>query len=405
VTQLAGSPAKDLFGARVRAYAIYLLTRQGTVTTPLVAALRETLQAPANGGPQGWAALWQQDATAALLAASYQLLQQDRTAEGLIAPLAGQLARAPESAAFEDYYDPLVRDGLTLYLLAKHFPARVRALQPKALAAIVRPLQAGRFNTLSAAYVALALDAVADALGSRAAEGLAIATVDRGGRETAVQTRGGLVARAALGPDPATLRFTAQGAAWYALVESGFDREPATTALADGIEVFREYLDAQGVAVGTVRLGDEVTVRLRIRATTRAEVPDVALVDLLPGGFEPVLVPPADERDAMQGAAAGAAPGAAGNAGATAAGSSGVSAGPPGSRLAGGGSWRLQHAEVREDRVVLYGSAGRDVTEFTYRLRATSAGRFTVPPAYAESLYERQLRARAPGTVIEVQAP
>ena len=42
---LAASPANNIDEARVRAYAVYLLTREGNVTTPMLASLRATLDA------------------------------------------------------------------------------------------------------------------------------------------------------------------------------------------------------------------------------------------------------------------------------------------------------------------------------------------------------------------------
>ena len=52
-----------------------------------------------------------------------------------------------------------------------------------------------------------------------------------------------------------------------------------------------EYRDASGKAVTTVELGDELEVHLRVRATGPERIGFVALVDLLPGGFEPVQEP------------------------------------------------------------------------------------------------------------------
>jgi len=114
--------------------------------------------------------------------------------------------------------------------------------------------------------------------------------------------------------------------------------------------------------VSSVKTGDEITVRLRLRSIDALRIPDVALTDMLPGGFEPVL---------QQGPAAG---------------------------------WRPDFVDVREDRVVLYGSLSKDLSEFTYRIRATNAGAFLVPPGYAESMYDRKLRARTlPGRITVAQ--
>ena len=66
--------------------------------------------------------------------------------------------------------------------------------------------------------------------------------------------------------------------------------------MSQGVEIFREFLDAKGNAVSRVTVGQEFFVRLRVRATQRDRQPQIAVVDLLPGGVEPVLElqPPAD---------------------------------------------------------------------------------------------------------------
>src|SRR5438034_11679074 len=67
---LAGSEGASLFDERTRAYAIYLLTRQGVVTTGYATSLERRVQ-------KAYPDAWKQDLTGAFLAASYQLLRQD----------------------------------------------------------------------------------------------------------------------------------------------------------------------------------------------------------------------------------------------------------------------------------------------------------------------------------------
>jgi uncharacterized protein YfaS (alpha-2-macroglobulin family) len=55
----------------------------------------------------------------------------------------------------------------------------------------------------------------------------------------------------------------------------------------------------------------------------------------------------------------------------------------------------IEFADVREDRVIIYTTASPNMQTFTYRIRATHAGDFTAPPAYAESMYERSKQARS----------
>ena len=51
-----------------------------------------------------------------------------------------------------------------------------------------------------------------------------------------------------------------------------------------------------------------------------------------------------------------------------------------------------------------FGTIGATTRELTYRIRATTAGRFVVPPAYAESMYDPAAQARAAAAQIVVEA-
>ncbi|MEP7181937.1 MAG: alpha-2-macroglobulin [Betaproteobacteria bacterium] len=379
--QLGASPAADLYAARTRAYAAYLLTRQGTVTTPMLTGLRETLDAK-------YPKRWRDDSVAAYLAASYQMLKQERIAAELIDGPATLLVKRGAPFRYDRYYDPLIRDAQTLYLLARHFPKLARELPPEAMLAMMKPVSDNQVNTLSAAYTILALDAYAGTLDAQALGKLSIAEIDAGGSVKPLALPDSLLPRVAFAAGTAKLRFglDANLTGYYAVTESGFDRKLPVGELRNGLEVIREYVDAAGKPVTTVKLGDEVTVRLRFRAVDRDFVPNLALVDLLPGGFEPVLQPPpAPEAE-------------------TPARASGASTWT--NRLNGGrGGWNAEYADIRDDRVVLYGSAQKDTAEFTYRIKATNAGTFTAPPAYGESMYERGVQARSLAATIVVEKP
>ena len=67
--------------------------------------------------------------------------------------------------------------------------------------------------------------------------------------------------------------------------------------------------------------------------------------------------------------------------------------------------WSPTHIDVRDDRVVLYGDATRNVGTFTYRVRADNVGTYQVPPAFAEGMYNRTVVALSRGTVLEVIKP
>ncbi|WP_438878998.1 hypothetical protein, partial [Bacillus cereus group sp. BC5] len=104
--------------------------------------------------------------------------------------------------------------------------------------------------------------------------------------------------------------------------------------------------------------------------TGSASVGNIAIVDLLPGGFDPVIAPPpvTDTQDGDSNGDGGA--------------SAPVADAPWRSPIGVKGStWQPQFADVREDRVVIYGTATTDVREFVYRIKASNAGRFIAPPA------------------------
>ena len=175
LAQLTSTPADSLYAARTRAYAAYLLTRQGEVTTAVLTRLRQTLDAK-------YAKQWHDDLVAVWLAASYQLLKEDSVANSLIAGPAELLVKRGKPFRYENYYDPLVRDAGTLYVLARHFPTRAKALPPEAMVAMMKPIADNQFNTLSAAWTVLALDAYANAIGNQALGKLSIAAIDAAGK-------------------------------------------------------------------------------------------------------------------------------------------------------------------------------------------------------------------------------
>ncbi len=378
----------SLAGLRERAFAIYLLTREGNVTTNDLAAVQKRLD-------ERYPKQWQDDLAAAYLGASLKLLKQDGDADRLIAGSQKVLERSMIENAyrFERYYDPLIRDATTLYLLAKHFPERAHTLSPQALQNIVRPLQKDQYNTLSSALTILALDA----LGSESAgEGkLSLSELHKDGSAVAIGTLTGNLLRGTFTHDAIGLRVgnDADQRAWYAVTQAGFDRVPPTQELKQGLEIVREYTNANGQVVTSVKLGEELDVHLKIRATGTDSVGSIAIVDLLPGGFEPVLQPPSLPEDSTSGAA---------NADQTSDQSAPATLAWHSPIGTSASTWTPEYADVRDDRVVIYGAATRDIQEFIYRIRATNAGSFTVPPAYGESMYDRTVQARSIGAKIEV---
>lgn len=365
---------------RSRAYAAYLLTRQGVVTSAALVNLRATLPREKDKIAP--------DLGLVYLAASYQMLRQDQAAQELLAPVWNDMVqRIRDNKRFrysDAYYDPLVHDTMTLYLIAKHFPDKLRKLPPETFERIGAQIQQGWYHSLSSSSVVLAVDAYSNAVAqSAAAKGVKATTIDAQNRSQAL-VLGALMplAKAAVPIGTTRLRLTNGGdlPLYYALAEAGYERDIPTVAQSQRLEIIREFLDAQGKPISEARLGDEITVRLRVRATG-ANVNNVAVADVLPGGLEPVLTSPSDSEQTDQPLWR--------------------------QRLGGGGSWQIQYADIREDRVLFYGHVYSGMNEVTYKVRATNIGQFVVPGTWGEAMYDRKIFARSAGGkfVVKAQAP
>ena len=388
LTSLARRDGDTLEQERNAAYAIYLLTRQGQVMSAEADALHQRLQAH-------WKGKWEEDATAAWLAAAYARMQQ--------AALAAQLIKKVALGGkhyYDRYHGPMATDAELLYVLAKTFPERLPKFGPEFVEGLVGHIAAGDYQSLSAATGILALDAYANVAGPAAAGKLTLAEVLRDKTVKPLALPAGLFPKVPFSAEAARLSVgnpTTLPA--YALVsEAGFDRAPPPEAASKGFEIIRSYTDKSGKPVGSVKLGEEVQVHVKFRALGRPYIRSAAIVDLLPGGFEIVQPQTAAPEQALQQAVPE------GEAG----------AGDPNENEGGGHcgcDWvifitgRLTYADYREDRAVFYADVTGDVTEISYTLKAVTAGKFVVPPAYGEAMYEKGVYARSVAGSIEVMKP
>jgi uncharacterized protein YfaS (alpha-2-macroglobulin family) len=363
-----------------------VLTRNGQVTTAALDTLRQELD---RGGEKAW----RRDLTGIYMAGTYQMLHLDSQAESLIKDARAGSVK-PEECDYQYFYDGLIHDSQFIYILARHFPRMLDSLDPDVVLHLVRPLEDNSYNTLSSAYAILALDAYAQAAGDVTADKARLfERLEAGGRGPLALPAGLFPVASYSGQATAVeIEDTGRRRLFYQVSAAGFDREMPKTELQNGLEVQREFRDAAGQAILKTALGSELTVHLKVRALTKDYEPNVAIVDLLPAGFEVV-----EDRQAPA-PQAGPAPEESAASDADCEDGCGRAADDPAppiarkSSLAGG--WRPDYVDVREDRVVLFGSVQKSVSEYVYRIKATNRGRFAVPPAFGESMYDRAVQAR-----------
>lgn len=344
----------SLDAARQQAYDVYLLTRNGMVTTNYLTHIQEYLET--NDAQQ-----WHKDLVAVYLAASYKLLQQDDLANRLIAGYSPE----QDNGAYYNWYDTaLSRNALYLYLLARHFPERLKNLPDNVLGGVLAPVFAGDYNTLSSAYAVLALGAYSKSVAALEQGHIEISIRDTKGASRSLVTADNALARADLPLTATRVDLVSRGIGrlFYSVSQAGFDTALPAQAQSQGLEVTREYLDDQGNNINSAPLGSDVTVRVRIRTTNGRYLDNVVIVALLPGGFEV-------QRDSLRNS---------------------------------DGNWSLAYADIREDRVVLYGSFGPEMREITYKVKVTSPGSFIVPAIYANAMYDHRVFANSATGKFEV---
>lgn len=351
--ELAAQNPTSMDSARLQAYAIYVLTRNEIITSNYLTNLLRYLE-------KEQATVWQTDITSAYVAATYQLLQNSGEADRLI----GLYQYQAKTAETSDFYDEGTANAQYLYLLSKHFP-HLAQKREALINPLVNALNSGEINTVFAAYASLALSAYTNASPTLTRSSLSISELLSDNTQTLLATAGSGYARAKVpyGVKQIILGNPDKQSYFYQLTQAGFDSTVSTEAINNGLEVYREYrsLDSNEV-IDSTGLGSEIEVRIRVRALNDAYLTNIAIVDLLPGGFEVM-------RESVAGDS-------------------------------------FEYADVREDRVVFFVGAGSAVKEMVYHIKATNQGEFTVPAIFAQSMYNPGINARgAAGKMAVTAAP
>ncbi|MDD4701977.1 MAG: hypothetical protein PHI96_07110, partial [Desulfovibrio sp.] len=290
---------------------------------------------------------WEHELVAVLLADCYKMLRMERRAQQL-------MPKAFNASTQDHMLDEGAARALHASVILRHFPERRSEINATVL------LDAAfntRATTIDMGLLSRALVMLADK-GAPAPEGITLTCASYGQGFTPnadkAQLNGSVLELNAPGCQSYSVQLIQGDSGWnlHTLTE-GFERKPLP-ATANGIELQRRYLNSNGEAVTKATLGEVITVELRVRSAQ--EFNNVVLVDLLPGGFEPVLdMKPNDPQQGL-----------------------------------------IRH-ERREDRGIFFVNSGSDPRTFTYKVRAATRGRFVLPSATAEAMYEPAINASVEG--------
>jgi uncharacterized protein YfaS (alpha-2-macroglobulin family) len=157
---------------------------------------------------------------------------------------------------------------------------------------------------------------------------------------------------------PARIDTEGRGALYVVMSTEGLLRTEEIRTYDRQLRVRRRWLDRSGAPIdgSALRVGDLVQVEVTIEApamSRQASVGNVAIVDALPGGLEiehPRLLGSAGRRHTDTGGA--------------------------------------DRVAFLDDRVVIFGPAGRKTRTYRYAMRAVTSGSFTVPAIQASCMYD-----------------
>lgn len=239
----------------IPAYAIYVLTLDGNITTNYLLNLEQYYE-------QKYPKIWQKSINASFMAASYALLQDTVKAN----TLAGR---------YESQKNTEV-DAMNAYLTAIYFPDIFKDMKKADVESLIKTLSNGNFTTKSASWATLALNATATA------------EVDKNITFSAYKPQYTPFPTVDFTSQTKDLTLSSEQPFYYAVTQQGFAKNAEVTATAEGMEISKAYYDKNGQQVTRAKLGDELTVEISYRGFERERYSDVAIVDLSAGCFEAV---------------------------------------------------------------------------------------------------------------------
>lgn len=327
--------------ARTFAQALYLQARSGLVPTNDLNFLMEALQKTLKDQ-------WKTDAIAIYIAGTFQLLQQQDKGWTLLKDLKMNETKIVD---FYSYYDSISRDALLINMVARHYPSRLKdVLSREALEEFVKPILNRQLNTVQAAQVILAFSSLNTLAEKKGFPGSIQARQIVSGQPVEMALPKKLLSEVSveLNAEKVSIDGDEQMLpVFYSMTQKGFDHAPPSQEIKKKIEVSRVFENQKGKAISSVKMGDEVTVKLRLRSVDKTFTPYIVIVDLFPAGFELLREEVVSYAD---------------------------------------------YTDKREDRLLAYTSASETLQEITYKLKATHKGKFSIPPVFAESMYDRSVQ-------------
>ena len=342
------------------------------------------------------------------LAASFKIAMQDDLSQKALS-----LSQDNQSVSLENSYIFAQSEIFESFAISvKHFSDKANdVFGSKAFFSVIEQANKGQLNTYSASYLLMSLDSLMKS-GSAAAniEKVTFLATETDGKKTEIKSQ----KRIDLLETFKTLTIQNAGSpVLLSYVSGGFSKDETMKQNYQGIEISRTFEDASGKATTSVGIGEEITVKIRTRVS-RDDLSSLVITDLLPAGFEVVMESvrkatdsynPGEEDVPTEGGFEGE-----GDTEVESAGEDGAFMWPlklllnkAYAQASSISPMFTSLVDVREDRINIYASVGKDMVEYTYKIKAVSKGRFKVPGISAKGLYRTDLSGQGDSGQIEVK--
>lgn len=340
---------QDIEQIRYQAYALYLLTDQGYKLTNHLERIHTLLK-------EKYENIWEKDLTAIYLAATYKILKQNSEAEKILSKVKWNNGIYSN---YDSFYNSTIRNSQFLYVLARHFPDQFQEVKTEDIYELLKPLMNHKYNTVSSAYLILGLSHLSLNELKLDTEDL-VRVVDHLSQEQQINFHGDIWYQAPLyqNYDKLTLKDSSENY-YYQISEAGFDKDGPTKSNDQYIEIYREFRKVGNDKSSLdFKIGDQIEVILKVRTKHQVTYHDMALIHLLPAGFE-------IDFDSIK-------------------------------RVDTSNYYQFPHyVDVREDRLLLFGVLDSKMKEYKFRLKAVTPGEFNLPAVYVESMYYPEIKGHS----------
>jgi len=351
---IAKKPIRNLAEARSSAQGVYILAR---ANEDMLATFYNDLLENLNRSSLPW----KTDLTGLIVASTAEVLGDQDLASSLLQEVQFDKDSIFKSIHKSPYYynfrNPLSDQALLVSLTAKHFFSKLSKHTSNIINSIEKLVSGNLYSTFSAAYIIEAAASYEAAVNAKGMEGV---QVRAGPSEQSLESldikssTSGIVSLK-FGTRVIEITNRSNFPVFYSLTQSGYDRNTDNQA-SSGIELLKS------INKTTLKLGDEIRVDLQIRLLSNDLLYEpLVLVDLIPGGFEVI-----EDESSFE-------------------------------------DLSPDFVQILEDRVVLFLTPDRLTTSVSYKLQATSKGKFLVPTAFAELMYKQNYSGSSGSSVVVVE--